>query len=82
MEEVIRLDFLAMTGRFILISFLLFVSCCFYGLFFFIRICVFAFQGKEKTSKKMRRMYVTMNMLDSVIEFRSYSASLLIPTSN
>lgn len=48
--------------------FLLFVSCCFYGLVFFIRICVFAFQGKEEIPKK-GSLYVTMDMLDSIIKF-------------
>lgn len=57
MKEVIRFDFLAMTGRFILIfSFLLFQTG-FMVWRFFIRICVSAFQRKEKTPKKGEHVY-------------------------
>jgi hypothetical protein len=78
MEEVIRFDFLAMTGRFILISF--------YSLFHAFMVCSFLFESvyllfKEKRKpQKKGSMYVTMDMPDSAIKFQSYSASLLIPT--
>ena len=78
MEEVIRFDFLAMTGRFILISF--------YSLFHAFMVCSFLFESVYLLSKEKRKpqkkesMYVTMDMPDSAIKFQSYSASLLIPT--
>lgn len=69
MEEVIRFDLLAMTGRFILIfSFFLFHAGS--------MVCSSLFESvyllfREKTKhQKKGSMYITMNMLDSIIEFQ------------
>lgn len=57
MKEVIGFNFLAMTGRFILIFFFLLFQTGFMVWRFFIRICVSAFRGKEKTPKKGEHVY-------------------------